>query len=454
MPKLCLQLTDLKFTSNFNRSEQRVEHTVKLNKKLRHLYINLPSLSINYTKDLTRYLEDTLHTVSFTGLYFWIENVGIENSLNLMKKLGQLNDVCISFRRSNGSLRTRRLTYAIKMTWWFQVVNAFKGDKKALCTVKFCGTSSSQDYFKYSALDNQLILAYTLEDVDYRALENINYNESEYVYYNEREDANHYVREDEIDEAVHYEREDVYYSEREYEYYSEIDEADFYESENVYYGERGYDSHIYRPCESLSKSALPISFISIIGPEIIDRVELNLEEVSDNVYLKVTGYFQIQRRPNHRNEELNGTQNNLKTLHFLSGAPANNILNSIFKHLPDIEVLVLGTRGKYNSSLDLRQFKSLRRCYIIIQQTSTYNCEALTIKFNCTDGKKRQYYYDGAVKKTLVREDIRGSIRICRSFTFTFEKETEFFVYFDSGESILNFNIDKHPDSCIPVNFI
>ncbi|KAI9261841.1 hypothetical protein EDC94DRAFT_609038 [Helicostylum pulchrum] len=414
--ELCPKLTDLTFTSNLSCSEgdvqdlleQRVEHTVKSNKSLRYLDINLPSLPIDYTKYLTSYLEDTLHTVNiqvrFTGLYDWIEDVGMEDTLKLMKKLGQLNDVRISFARTS-RLRRTRLTYELKMAKWFQVVNAFKGNKKALCTVKLCGTSPSRDYFKYNALDNQLILAYTLEDVDYRRLENADYN----VYYNEREDADYYERED----IGYYEREDVYYDERE------------------------YDIHIYRSYETLSESAFPASFISTIGPEIIDRLELNLEKVSDNFvtkfleyYLKVTDYFQIQGRSNHRNEELNSIRNNLKMVHFLSGTSTNNILNIIFKYLPDIEVLVLG-----NHNLTL--FKSLKRCY------------ALNIKFDYTDGKKRRYYYD-------VREDIQRTIRLCRSFIFTCKKDTEFTVCFGSDESLLNFNIDKNHDSRyrIPIGFI
>ncbi|GAA5801385.1 hypothetical protein HPULCUR_006831 [Helicostylum pulchrum] len=457
--ELCPKLTDLTFTSNLSCSEgdvqdlleQRVEHTVKSNKSLRYLDINLPSLPIDYTKYLTSYLEDTLHTVNiqvrFTGLYDWIEDVGMEDTLKLMKKLGQLNDVRISFARTS-RLRRTRLTYELKMAKWFQVVNAFKGNKKALCTVKLCGTSPSRDYFKYNALDNQLILAYTLEDIDYRRLENADYN----VYYNEREDADYYERED----ADYYEREDIGY----------------YEREDVYYDEREYDIHIYRSYETLSESAFPASFISTIGPEIIDRLELNLEKVSDNFvtkfleyvflsyinlqYLKVTDYFQIQGRSNHRNEELNSIRNNLKMVHFLSGTSTNNILNIIFKYLPDIEVLVLGNHSRYNWNLDLTLFKSLKRCYVIIQHTSNHNCEALNIKFDYTDGKKRRYYYDGTAEKTLVREDIQRTIRLCRSFIFTCKKDTEFTVCFGSDESLLNFNIDKNHDSRyrIPIGFI
>lgn len=175
--ELCPQLTDLEFTSRLSRSEgnvillpkQRVKHTVKSNKSLRHLDINLPSLSIDYTKDLTRYLEDTLHTVniqvSMTGLYFWIENVGMEDVLKLMRKLGQLNDVCISFTRFDGRQR-RGLVSELKMNQWFQVANAFKGNKKALCTVKFYGANSLQDHFKYSSLDKRLIFDFELAAVD------------------------------------------------------------------------------------------------------------------------------------------------------------------------------------------------------------------------------------------------------------------------------------------------
>ncbi|KAI8051764.1 hypothetical protein BDF21DRAFT_432099, partial [Thamnidium elegans] len=246
--KLYPQLRDLTFMtgSNCHRSsnvlergayEKGAEPTVELNKSLRRLNINLLLLPIDYTKHLTSYLTDTLHTVNiqvaYHELYDWIDEVGMENSLTLMKKLGKLNDVCISFRSPSTDL-----THKAKMSKWFQVVNAFKGSKKALCTVKFCGTSSSQDYFKYNALDGQLVLAYVLEDEDYHGLE----NEIQDVY-------------NEID---HREREDIYN----------------YDREDVDYYRRHDYGPIYSTNESLQGFPLPTSSISTIGPEIIDRFEL------------------------------------------------------------------------------------------------------------------------------------------------------------------------------------
>ncbi|KAI8051761.1 hypothetical protein BDF21DRAFT_468569 [Thamnidium elegans] len=413
----CPQLTDLVCTSDLNCSQRavqewlelRVEPNVKLNKGLRRLNLNLPSLPIYYTRYLTSYLANMLHTVNIQatlGLYDLIEDVGMEDTLMLMEKLGKLNNVCISFMK-NHKFPTL-LTHKLKMSKWFQVVNAFKGNKKALCTVKFCGTSPPQDYFEYSSSDKQLVLTYGLDDVDYYGLEN------------------------------------------------EIEDAD-------YYRRRGYGS-IYGAYESLPEFPLPTISISTIGPEIIDRLELDLNKVADDFimkflkyvfincinlqYFKVTGCLQIQGCPNQRKNGLDGIQNNLKMVHFLSSAPANNLFKTISTYLPDIEVLVLGSRGRFNSNLDLTPFKCFKKCYIVVQQTSNDKCEALNIKFKYTDGKKQWYYYDGTVKKALVRQDIRSTIYLCRSLTFTCKKDTEFNVCFGTDKSLLNFDIDKPHVSC------
>ncbi|GAA5801350.1 hypothetical protein HPULCUR_006796 [Helicostylum pulchrum] len=406
--KLCPQLTELTFTSDVSSSEmvvqgsldQRIEPTtVKLNKSLRHLNISLPSLSFTYTSYLASYLEDRLHTVNIevtsNGLYDWLENVGMDVALKLMKKLGQSNNVCIFFLKSHDTQRAG-LTSEMKMTRWFQLVNAFRGNKNALCTVKFCGTRSSQDYFTYNVLENQIILSYGLEYIDYHG----------------REDGD----------------------------------------------------HIYRFYRSLSEFALPIRSISIIGPEIIDRLELNLGRTADGFvmkflryafincinlqYLQVTDYLQIRACRNQRNNELKGIRNNLKAVHFPTSAPINNLIKVISTYLPDIEVLVLGSRNIFDLKLDLTVFTSLKRCYFIIQQAHSYR-GSVTIRFNYTDGKKQRYYYDGTVQQILVRKDIQGDISNPRQiFIFDCEKDIKFTVCFGSEQSILEFDVDKLQGIC------
>ncbi|KAI8051721.1 hypothetical protein BDF21DRAFT_404257 [Thamnidium elegans] len=402
LQELCPQLTELAFTSVIISSEMVVhglsDQRIKLNKSLRHLNISLPSLSITFTGYLTRYLEDWIHTVNievtYSGIYDWLEDVGMDAALKLMKKLGQLNDVCIFFLRSYNTRRTG-LTSETKMTRWFQVVNAFRGNKKTLCNVKFCGSSSSQDYFKYNALENQLILAYGLEDIDY------------------------YARED--------------------------------------------GGHTFLSYGSLSEFALPTRYISIIGPEIIDRLELKLGHMVDDFVMKFLRYafkncinlkhikvaecLLIQACRNRRNNELNDIRNNLNMVHFLNGAPANNLFKLISIYLPDIEVLILGSRSIFDLTFDLTVFKSLKRCYFIIQQIPSYS-GSVTIKFEYTDGKKQRYYYDGKVQKILVREDIQRTSYPGRSFTFSCEKDIEFIVCFGSDQSLLEFDVDKLQGSC------
>ncbi|KAI8047776.1 hypothetical protein BDF21DRAFT_404964 [Thamnidium elegans] len=89
-------------------------------------------------KYLASYIGSGLYTVNVhvadtdTGLYDLIEEAGTYDALKLMKKL------------DNHRSQRAHLTDGLKTTKLFQVVNAFKGNKKTPCTVKFCETNSSQ----------------------------------------------------------------------------------------------------------------------------------------------------------------------------------------------------------------------------------------------------------------------------------------------------------------------
>lgn len=397
--ELCPQLTELTF-SQYNGSfkaveaslDQKTEPIVKLNKNLQRLKINSSSLSIDYTNYLTRFIEDGLRTVRIevttTGLCDWMETVGIKNSLKLMTKLGQLNNVDISFIQC---LRTRRIymSNALKMTRWFQLVNAFKGGKKAFCNVKFCGSGRMQDHFEYDALEKQLYLVYGFED------------------------------------AENYENEDPFLS-----------------------------------------FTLPDRSLSNIGPEIINQLKLSLsEQVDSNAlnfleygfkncinlqYLEVESYLVIQGYTEEKNGAVDGIQNDLDMVHFQSGVPTVDVLDMIYTYLPNIEVLIFGSYGSnYTMKLDLTRFESLKRCYFLLQQACTDIYRSASINFEYQGGKEQGYYYDGRSKKYSVVQNKRTFGYYCQYFTFLCNNnDIEFTVCSDSKYSLLNFNIDKLPDSC------
>ncbi|KAI8049413.1 hypothetical protein BDF21DRAFT_469050 [Thamnidium elegans] len=106
-----------------------------------------------------------------------------------------------------------------------------------------------------------------------------------------------------------------------------------------YFG-RDDDGRFYQSYGSLSEFVLPTSVISTIGSE----------------------------------TELNGIQNNLEMVHFLSSTPAHNIFNVIFHYLSGIEVLVLGSR----SSLDLTHllFFAVPLPHFLLDHTSSTLREA------------------------------------------------------------------------------
>lgn len=210
----------------------------------------------------------------------------------------------------------------------------------------------------------------------------------------------------------------------------------------------------------------PNRSVSNIGPEFVDCLELNLGKLKDYVVLTLLEYalrdcinlqylkVEIREHPNQKNSELDGNQNKLKMVRFLAEAPTNCLFDETSTLLPDIEVLVLGSHGSYDKSFDLTQFKSLKRCYLIIQQSFNYICCSTAVKFEYKNGKRQRYYYDGKVKKLLVTEDTTSYP--CRSFTFTCEKDIEFYVCFESDENLSKFDIDKSQGNCyrIPTNII
>ncbi|GAA5811279.1 hypothetical protein MFLAVUS_004712 [Mucor flavus] len=397
---LCPQLTELTFDSKYDGPfeaveeslDQETEAIVKLNKNLQHLKINSLSLSVDYTKYLTSFIEDGLSTVHIkvtaTGLCDWMETVGIENGLKLMTKLGQLNDVNISFMQCR---RTRKIYMlnALKMTRWFQLVNAFKGGNKAFCNVKFCGSGCMQDHFEYDALENQLYLVYGFE------------------------------------------------------------EAEDYEDENP-----------------LLSFTLPDRSLSTIGPEIINQLELSLSEpVESNIlnfleygfkncinlqYLEVESCLVIQGCTEEKIGAIDDIQNNLNMVHFQNGVPTADLLDMIYTHLPDIELLIFGSDGSnYTMKLDLTPFKSLKRCYFILQQACTDSYKSVSINFEYQDGKEQWHCYDGKSKEYSVVENKRTFGYYCQSFTFLCNNnDIEFTVCSDSNYSLSNFNIDKLPGSC------
>ncbi|KAI8051765.1 hypothetical protein BDF21DRAFT_498292 [Thamnidium elegans] len=179
-----------------------------------------------------------------------------------------------------------------------------------------------------------------------------------------------------------------------------------------------------------------LGYISTIRSETIDRLDLDINlKISDQnmlflrylfkncinlQYFKLMGYFQIQ---------------GLK------------IRNLIIGYLPNIEVVVLGSRSGCNASLDLTPFKSLKRYFHIIQQPSDYIREALTIKFKYKDGTNQWYHYDDNVDDFFLIKNTTS--RPCRSFTCN--KELEFNVCFEFGESLSKFDIEKSRDICYRV---
>ncbi|KAG2230554.1 hypothetical protein INT48_009894 [Thamnidium elegans] len=409
--EICPLLTELKFKSAYTyfgvvqeSLDQKNQPIVRLNKSLQHLTIILQSLSIDYTKYLTGYLSDRLHKLnirtSLTGLYSWIDEVGMKDALKLMRKLGRLDNVCISFIQSN-RLRKTYSTDRLKMTKWFQVVNAFKGNKKALCTIVFRKIGVLHDYFKHNSLDNRLVLGYGLEDVD---------------YFGELEEGHTEHLNGRLEEFALPPR--------------PISTAGL---------------------ETIDRLTLSLSVRFLEDNFILNFLKYAFTNCLNLQYLKVSNYLQIHGCPDQVCGDLDDIQNNLKMVHFLCGAPTDGMLDMISAYLPDIEILIFGSIGVYNVIMDLTPFKGLKQCYFIVQQVSTDSCKSVFINFKYPEGKQQWYYYDGTRKEFSAVQDKQSLGYYNQSFTFICNKDINFTACSDSNEGLVNFDIKKLPDCCFHI---
>ncbi|GAA5801348.1 hypothetical protein HPULCUR_006794 [Helicostylum pulchrum] len=146
--EICPQLTDLIvnnehadsfYTTQESLDQKTIIPIVKSSKNLRNLAVrSQSSLSLDFTKYLTSFIEDglkTLNIMSFIGLCDWIEEAGMENALELMKKLGQTN-----------------------------AVDAIKWSKSVSCDITFVGFHVEVfDQFMYISSDKRISLVYGLD---------------------------------------------------------------------------------------------------------------------------------------------------------------------------------------------------------------------------------------------------------------------------------------------------
>ncbi|KAI8051763.1 hypothetical protein BDF21DRAFT_498290 [Thamnidium elegans] len=384
--EFCPQLTELIFTSD-NSDDFVQESPVKLNKRLQHLNIILESLTIGYTKYLTSYIEDGLKSVSIqvkrTGLYDWIDEVGMEDALKLMKNLGLTKDVSIAFSESDIP-RATHLSSRQRTIKWFQVADAFKGNKNVLCSVKFCKPNSLQDYFEYSSSDKQLTLTRGWT-------------------------------------AAH----------------------DILEGDSFTYRYNAPLSDLPFPTAFIS-TILPgiinrLDF-DLGGMSVHDEVVYLKYALSNCInlhYLRIGEYTKIQGCPNQRNSEVDSILISSKMVYFICSEPTADALSVISSYLPNIELLVFANYSNDNVTWNLTYFKNLKRCYFLIQTITAYNREPLLFKFEYTDGKEQSYYYENG---SLVRQ-IKRPFRT--SYTIICKKDTDFTLCFELNKNLWNFDIGK-----------
>ncbi|KAI9339492.1 hypothetical protein BD770DRAFT_415248 [Pilaira anomala] len=140
----CANLTILRLSDSSDILNYKAGNDAFFNVgNLQSLELSFPRMSASYAYMLIDNLPTKLNKlyiqVNQIGFYDWINLIGIEKVLKLaerMSKLSQAKILC----QPGGFYETEseQEESELRMTLFFKILNAFKGDKKVFCTAVFC----------------------------------------------------------------------------------------------------------------------------------------------------------------------------------------------------------------------------------------------------------------------------------------------------------------------------
>lgn len=400
--EICPNLTELYFASSHNVLDQVIQKelykakksTPDLGRNLRLLNIRLPNLSFTHIDSIIEYLPRHLRKLNIrilnSGLYKWTEEVGIQEALRLMERLGDIQEISFGFSEETNGGRINGYSNRSKLKKWFQLANAFKGKKKVQTIAKFYRiTNTLREGFKYSKLNNTITLFYGIEEED----------------------------------TTNRER-------------------------NIFYSSVKLVPSL--GAEVITHLNLSAWWSMMREEEFIHHfLKFGLTECTNLEYLNLSNYVILGRLPSKETKVSNGgTQNNLRMAQFCIG-PSTGVVEVVSTYLPNIQIIVLGGQELYELDMDLTRFKKLEYFYLYVNQL--FN--PMAISFEYIDRSKQNYYLGNNSKRVEYRNFDSYEHYYCRrTFAFKCEKTIHFTVCFaPAGKRLNDFDIEKFEGSSVRI---
>ncbi|KAG2208671.1 hypothetical protein INT47_007769 [Mucor saturninus] len=177
--KSCPNLTKLVYESTMPIPDAAVNKLLNnfdcsnLGRNLKTFCITIPTLPLNYVRYLTNYLSPKVEYVAICleeYLHEWIHNIGMKDALKLLSRLGSGKRATFSLNTFGDSAK-REARYNSKITNFFRLIDAFKGNREMYSHLVFRSVDeNSYDPTPEFLIDNtkgELNLNYTLEMNEY-----------------------------------------------------------------------------------------------------------------------------------------------------------------------------------------------------------------------------------------------------------------------------------------------
>lgn len=165
LQRVCPNLTELVLMSG----QQLLGYDASLNTShLQCLELSAPSMSSEFVDMLIDHLPTKLNKLQLhlldIDLYSWIHLIGIERVLKLAERMSKLFSAEIRVEPFVLYVPESVPAGELQMTLFFQVLNAFKGDKRVLCSANFSDNKPLHKTMTY--LNGVLEIDYGLDDQD------------------------------------------------------------------------------------------------------------------------------------------------------------------------------------------------------------------------------------------------------------------------------------------------
>lgn len=166
----CPNLTTLKLMTKEDLLTYQEGGCAFLNtSNLQNLELSLPRMSSSYADMLILHLPTKLNRLYVKleniDLYDWIHLISLERVLKLAERMGKLSSAEIRCEPYYRDYKSKSVHKESHMTLFFQVLNAFMGNKKVFCTAEFSDFRSNDKTMSYSNGVLNVIYGLTHQDI-------------------------------------------------------------------------------------------------------------------------------------------------------------------------------------------------------------------------------------------------------------------------------------------------